>query len=112
MSQILSLRISPRAVVVPRPAGPSGSAGLGVSARRLDTRADQASRAPADARLAFLSPPLDSKTPRARVWASNAVHEPAVAVLLLAAWAASQGDELAERRFRGRQVGDARVFFQ
>ncbi len=40
--------------------------------------------------------PLDSKTPSARVRASNGAHEPAAA-LLAAAWAVSQGDELAGR---------------
>ena len=35
-TQILPLRFSPRAVVVPRPAGPATPAGLGDSARWLD----------------------------------------------------------------------------
>ncbi len=41
--------------------------------------------------------PLDSKTPSGRERASNGAHEPAVA-LLAAAWAAPQGDEMAERQ--------------
>ena len=50
-----------------------------------------------DARLAFLSAHLDSETALARVRAFNEVHEPAVAALLVAVWAVSQEDELAER---------------
>ncbi len=42
--------------------------------------------------------PLDSETPSARERASNGVHVPAVAALVVVAWAAPQGDELAERQ--------------
>jgi hypothetical protein len=42
--------------------------------------------------------PLDSKTPSVHEWAFNWVHVPAVAALVAAAWAAPQGDEMAERQ--------------
>ncbi len=42
--------------------------------------------------------PLDSKTPSARERASNGEHVTAVAALVVAVWAAPQGDELAERQ--------------
>ena len=42
--------------------------------------------------------PLDSKTPSGRERASNGEHVPVVAALGVAAWAAPQGDEMAERQ--------------